>query len=777
MKRIAELSPENNVALSISIGRNRFDEDWQRIDTTWHDLVAKLAGFRMQPYTVDDYYSWVTPEGKTSPRMENAKDVGGWVGGELSCGNRTVDTLRNRCVITLDADHADAKFIDRVALNKLFDGLTYLIHSTHSHTSDAPRYRIVIPLDRAVTPDEYRAIAKMIATDIGLQYFDDVGERPAQLMYWPTAMRDVEPVFIAENGLPGIADTFLMFASEESKDDQKKYVPKTDDELRAITGGGRNKLLMSEGGHWFRTSPDFDRANPSKEAIEAYVEQVNSKFGAPLDDREVQSCARKLFKYAQKDAEKIRTGEIQLFIRQHALTDFGMAERFVDKFGKRAKYVPAHAAWSMYEGGRWKLLGKNVKKQANNLVVGMLRDLGSEFSDEPVDPNAEESETWRDIAEKYARQAESATKLGGIYRLCSEQSAADLSEFDNNTDLLNFVNGTYEISTGRLRPHSPEDMLTRMMAVEYDPEAKCPRFMQFLEETFSDPETRAYVQRVFGYSLTPLTHEHVFFLHYGVGRNGKSVLMNTISNIMGTEKKAGYAHAANIQTFCETTKSASGSAPSPDIYAMKAKHLVFAEEGQVSSVINDGLIKKMAAGGIMECRTLNSEPDPYKFTGKVHIIANHKPAIRDTSVGMWERACLIPYNNIVPRERRDKYLEEQLMREAPGIVNWLIEGMQNALQYGLGMCSEVEDASAEYKADCDELGDFFFECVDTDDSEVTESTMAVFEAYYDYCTKCRMTYILDLKKFSKRMKDRGFRVVQSGPQRKNHYKGLKLKSE
>ena len=128
------------------------------------------------------------------------KDVGGFVGGSLKGGRRTAENLANRSLLTLDLDEID------IAVKDLWDSITMLndfevvIYSTHSHEPKNPRLRLIIPLDRVVLPDEYEAIGRKLAEEIGIDMFDDTTYQPHRLMYWPSTASDGEFIYKRQEG-------------------------------------------------------------------------------------------------------------------------------------------------------------------------------------------------------------------------------------------------------------------------------------------------------------------------------------------------------------------------------------------------------------------------------------------------------------------------------------------------------------------------------------------------------------------------------------------------
>ena len=147
----------------------------------------------------------------TKDRRDAAKDVGGYVLGHLKGGRRKKDTVESRSGITLDADHAGSNFIDTVEM--LFPHKC-VIYSTHSHTPEEPRLRMVIPLAREVSPDEYAAVSRLVAEVIGMDFFDDSTYEPERLMYWPSTPADGEYVFKEIDGAILDPDAYLSKLSD-----------------------------------------------------------------------------------------------------------------------------------------------------------------------------------------------------------------------------------------------------------------------------------------------------------------------------------------------------------------------------------------------------------------------------------------------------------------------------------------------------------------------------------------------------------------------------------
>lgn len=175
----------------VSYGRSRYDKKWKNRETTWTELLERFKAPTMTQETQAEYLRMNKDE------QDRIKDIGGFVGGFLEKGRRGSTSVRIRSMVTLDADSAIPDLWDEI---KLTVGYTCAMYTTHKHRPEAPRYRLIIPLDRDVDPDEYEAIARKLAQEIGIDFFDDTTYQPSRLMYWPSHSRDGEYLFDVTEG-------------------------------------------------------------------------------------------------------------------------------------------------------------------------------------------------------------------------------------------------------------------------------------------------------------------------------------------------------------------------------------------------------------------------------------------------------------------------------------------------------------------------------------------------------------------------------------------------
>lgn len=178
----------------IAVGSSRQSLKWKNTEIAYCDLVEKLKVTTRTRETFQEYKKMP----KTS--RDEIKDVGGFVGGALKQGRRKAENLANRSLITLDLDSVN------ISTEELWDNIVMLndfeivMYSTHTHQPSSPRLRLIIPLDRNVLPDEYQAISRKLADDIGIDMFDDTTYEPIRLMYWPSTSADGEFIFKRQEG-------------------------------------------------------------------------------------------------------------------------------------------------------------------------------------------------------------------------------------------------------------------------------------------------------------------------------------------------------------------------------------------------------------------------------------------------------------------------------------------------------------------------------------------------------------------------------------------------
>jgi len=211
--------------LDVSFGKHRADKTWKPQYLTWDEFVDRLRKVRRTSETMAQY-----------DKLHNIgrgkiKDGPAFVGGLVRGGRRKKENIDTRCLITLDVDHADDGFLFSAEL--VLGGKAYVIYSTHSHRPEKPKYRLIVPVDRAVSPDEYAAVSRKLAEQIGMEYFDKTTFDVHRLMYLPSCSKDADPMLEVYEGEP--LDVDGMLAEYDDWRDPLQWPRHVDDKAQRQT--------------------------------------------------------------------------------------------------------------------------------------------------------------------------------------------------------------------------------------------------------------------------------------------------------------------------------------------------------------------------------------------------------------------------------------------------------------------------------------------------------------------------------------------------------------
>ena len=228
---------ENDGKLIISLGKSRFETSWKNQQMLWSVLLARLKKSIETHETHAEYMKM------TKDKQDAIKDIGGFVGGHLKEGHRRNGSVEARQIVTLDADflEKDQSLVDLV-LEAEGLNVAFAVYSTHKNSPEKPRQRLIIPMSRMVSADEYEAIARKVADKVGIEIFDDTTFQPTRLMYWPSHSIDSEPYFYSYDAefldpdevlseYPDWSDTSYWPMSSRVDEIRKREVDKAGDPL------------------------------------------------------------------------------------------------------------------------------------------------------------------------------------------------------------------------------------------------------------------------------------------------------------------------------------------------------------------------------------------------------------------------------------------------------------------------------------------------------------------------------------------------------------------
>lgn len=186
--------------MKIAYGNSRMDKKWKNTDISWEDFCSRVKTTQRTTETVEEYRKM------RKGGQDSIKDVGGFVGGHLKDGRRKKGNVLSRSMLTLDMDYGTSTIWEEIST---FFPYQCCIYSTHKHTPEHPRLRLIIPLFCDVGEEEYAAVSRMVAKEIGIDLFDDTTYEPERLMYWPSTSRNGIFVYEEKDGSILDPDEFL----------------------------------------------------------------------------------------------------------------------------------------------------------------------------------------------------------------------------------------------------------------------------------------------------------------------------------------------------------------------------------------------------------------------------------------------------------------------------------------------------------------------------------------------------------------------------------------
>ena len=387
-------------------------------------------------------------------------------------------------------------------------------------------------------------------------------------------------------------------------------------------------------------------------------------------------------------------------IRRYGQHDIGMGYLFADVYKNVSRFVPEAKAWYVYDGRVWKqdLGGVIVAEQAKILTDYMI-DCRKYIHDD------EQRNKW--LAFAIART--SKRNIDNMLAMATSVYPVYIREFDKDPNLLNCQNYTLNLQTFTAHKHRPDDFLSKITNVDFDPKAKCDRWIKFVDEVMcGDKETAKFLQKALGYALTGDTFEDCFFILYGsTTRNGKGTTMETTLHLLGD-----YGRTAQPESIAQKQFKHSGG-PSEDIARLKGARFVNMSEPEKGLRLNSALVKQMTGSDTMAARFLNQNSFEFKPEFKLFINTNHLPRVSDDSIFASGRVKLIPFERHFPENEQEKGLKAFFKQpeSMSGILNWSIEGLKAMRQEGFAQPQAVKEAVDQYRQESDTVGLFVSECL------------------------------------------------------------------
>lgn len=347
-------------------------------------------------------------------------------------------------------------------------------------------------------------------------------------------------------------------------------------------------------------------------------------------------------------------------------TDLGNSERLVAWHGDDLRHVPAWG-WVVWTGRVWKRDDKLATRRAKDTVRRIYRsamECPDEHRRKALSQHAVNSESRHRIAAMLAL-AESDPKI-----------AADVDDFDRDPWVLNVRNGTIDLKTGQLRQHRRDDLLSKLVPLEYRPDARSELWDTFIRDaTDGQDGLDTFLRRAAGYTITGLVSEDALFLPHGPAGTGKSTFVETLRMALGP-----YAGAIRIEVL--TTTGHAGGGHNEDIARLVGLRMVTAVEASDNERLREGQVKHMTGGDTIPASLKHKPGFDFRPVLKLWLATNDVPYIRSDDSGMWRRVHKMPFEHhhgksgLRDQLQRPEHLAAVLAWSVRGCLEWQRDGLQ-----------------------------------------------------------------------------------------------------
>lgn len=373
---------------------------------------------------------------------------------------------------------------------------------------------------------------------------------------------------------------------------------------------------------------------------------------------------------------------------QQPFTDCGNADRLVALHAENLKYVVSRG-WLCWARTHWQTddVGAPVESAKHTAKMTYLQ------ADSLM---GDDNEDFREAATKHARAMESSAANANMLRLAQSDPAVArrTSQLDSDPYLLNCADGIVDLKTGMLYDHDRASLITCCAPAGLK-RGFGGRWQQFLDEILPDVELQMYVQRAVGCSIVGNQLDHVLFIAYGSGANGKGTFFRALSAALGE-----YVTALPPHLLIEVPQQAHPT----EIADLFGKRLAVSSEIPKNKKLDECKLKAMSGGDRIKARFLNKDFFEWWPTHTLWVCGNDRPRITGTDKGIWRRVRLIPFTMDLTGEAVDAHLDEKLAAERDEILQWCVDGARDYLTQGLGTCDAVSTATAEYRRTEDVFG-------------------------------------------------------------------------
>jgi putative DNA primase/helicase len=439
-----------------------------------------------------------------------------------------------------------------------------------------------------------------------------------------------------------------------------------------------------------------------RERIKAKVTKVEAELApdvkAPLEWSE-EEAAKELARMEEEDHRKKAEARHQVVLAtacsgfEH--TDLGNSDRFIRRYGDIVRYCYHWKSWLVWNGTIW-------ERDAGGAILALAADTVRWIhheADHILDDKRKEVFKW-------ALTSEGERAIRNMLKLAEHRVAIAPDELNRELYYFTVRNKTIELDPFVVRDPLQEDLITQCANVDYDPVAKAPTWEKHIKTVFKGKKAIIDTfQEICGTCLFGENPDMLFIIAYGTGKNGKSVTLSVLSELLGD-----YSRTMDPSTLMVQRIEPGGEAPRPDIVRLRSGRFVTCVETKRGRGLKENLLKQLTGADKISVRGMYVGHEEFYFGGKIFLASNNKPRLKELSTAISERVVLIPFTHYFPEETRDPDITKKLLEEKSGILNWCIEGWKRIRERTphprIVICKEIRDATKDYIKENDDIGPF-----------------------------------------------------------------------
>lgn len=428
------------------------------------------------------------------------------------------------------------------------------------------------------------------------------------------------------------------------------------------------------------------------------------------------------------------------------LTDTGNAKRFQDMYGHRFRWDAQRKCWMVWDNIRWIEDDDNLIKEAAVYVANSVIQDGANLA------LTDEREGKKVM--KFGEACLGQRKLMDLISAFRTQRGISVlnSFFDAKPDLVTVANTTLRLRPdGSVLPIAPAqtDYLTRLVPVDYDVNAKAPKFEKFMADLLPDADLRQYMQRAVGYALSGKVNSRAIFLLYGPPKTGKSQFLNLMGRMFGD-----FGTTAASDTL-RLTQSGSTN----NLHGLRRKRFVSTSETSVGTVLDEELIKRVTGGDHLTTRDLYEKNQTWKPECTIMVATNALPQLTVEDSAIWTRVKPVPFFTQFSPTGQHKEIfdiaDVLFDEEAPGILNWILAGYKAFCEEGLGEPTAITASIAQHKQESDVVASFIADALDESILNESEggriSAATLYSIYTNWSARQGLRSPVGIKKFKNRL--------------------------